>query len=233
MATKPRRYMYLSPTRLDELYADAATRRDRAAERSRGGGIKVLGSGVDVPLDRPEQRHRVNREVERVRRYLEREGRLGTLDDPWEHFYGRMSMVYVPVEHVRPAVVYLVGETEQTVVALGGPLKNMVGRDPESSKSDETALGVLSEKQVAAAIVDAQSKKGIEVPAEARKAQPLSEQWAENVVRTHETFGNYPDAFPRADVELLAWREEFATASSLGGTSKGVLLGRPVFVAYA
>ena len=227
--------MYLSPARLDELYGQSATGWARAGARLRGGGIKVLGTGGDLSLDRPEQRFRLHRELQRVQKHLAKTGQLGTLDHPGEYFHGGMRMRYAAVEHVNPAVLYLVGETERTVVALGGPLKNMVGRDPESSKTGEDAPGVLSEQEVAAAIADAQSGKGIEMPGDASVRQPLSERWAWNVVQTHKQLAYYPDEFPHAEVETLAWTEKFVEPSSLDWMAepKSVLLGRPVFVAYA
>lgn len=228
--------MYVSPARLDELYGQSATRLSRAIARLRGGGINVVGTGADLSLDRAEPRFRLHREVQRVQKHLGKTGRLGTLDCPREYFHGCMSMLYAPVDHVTPAVLYLVGETERTVVALGGPLTNMVGRPPESSKSKEDARMVLSEQDVAAAIRDAQSEKYVEMPGDARDRPPLSERWAWNVVQTHRQLGYYPDRFTRAHVEMLAWCERFTEHSGLDWMAepkKSVLLGRPVFVAYA
>ena len=60
--------------------------------------------------------------------------------------------------------------------------------------------------------------------------------WHVNVVSTYQLFGYYPDRFPKATVETLAWREAFSRATEVPAylsNTKNVLLGRPIFVAYA
>ena len=235
MSARIRKYMYVSLPRVDEAYGQSATRSARAFARWRGGGISVVGTGPTVNLDRSEQRFELQRELQHVREHLNDTGQLGTLDEPQEYFYGRISMFYAAFDNVNPAVLYLVGETERTVVALGGPLMHVVGRNEASAKSREGARMVISEREVTRAVAHAQRERHRNAN-ESPTPPPQTERWELDVVETYTRFGDYPQEIPKTDVEILAWREEFSHASSLADWlphPKNVLLGRPIFVAYA
>lgn len=227
--------MFLSESRLKEAYDASQTLRDRAPawlkslELSVPGVLKATLASPD-----PEHKRRLDKEIRRVCERLKKEGELGTLDEPRKFFYGQYEAYYQAFGMVNPSVLYLVGETDRTVVALGGRLRDMVGRTEDEAKSEEGARLVVSEWDVAGAIADEQRLEDIREPGVETPAPP--HPWHVNVVSTNQRFGYYPDRFPQHTVETLAWREAFSPGSEVPAslpTAKNVLLGRPIFVAYA
>ena len=59
--------------------------------------------------------------------------------------------------------------------------------------------------------------------------------WEADVVESHRRFGHYPDLYRKKEYEILALRDEFTPAEKGPGwmrkPKKGVLLGKPLFVA--
>jgi hypothetical protein len=64
-----------------------------------------------------------------VQRRLEGLGKIGSVDEPREYFFGRLMMHYDAFDMVSPPTMYLVGETDKTIVALGGSLSHVPGRE--------------------------------------------------------------------------------------------------------
>jgi hypothetical protein len=227
-----RRYLFISTPRLDELYGQSTEGRGRLT----GVDATFLGVGGGFQRASPDARAALYREIEHVLLYLKDNQRLGTPDDPLEYFWGRVSMFIVPFDQVRPAVLYLTGRTERTVVALAGPLKHMVGLDPGDAKSTEGARFVHSEQEVAAVVAEAQ--RGDDEQQERcapASPQPDTERWERNIVETYQRLTYYPQNFEEREVEMLAWRDRFSEVRDVAGAladPMSVLLGRPIFIAY-
>jgi hypothetical protein len=227
--------MFLSESRLKEAYDQSQTRMDHAPawlkslEVSLPGVLKATFASPDL-----EQKRRLDKEFRRVCEQLKEDGELGTLDEPRKYLYGRYPAYYQAFGMVNPSVLYLVGETDRTIVALGGRLRDMVGRTEDEAKSEEGARLVVSEWDVAGAIADAQRAEDMREAGLDTPAPP--HPWHVNVLSTYQRFGYYPDRFPKTMVETLAWCEAFVAASEVPAdlpAAKNVLLGRPIFIAYA
>jgi hypothetical protein len=186
------------------------------------------------------------RKLRWVRRQLERSGEIGSIDDPKKYFAGRITMHYDAFDMVSPPVMYLIGETERTIVALGGSLKHVPGR--EDVKPREGAKQILSEVQVARAVRRAQLEGSprLVTPATLHNpahfegnpllrndaefnVHPSDEQWAVDIA---ETLWRWPPGIPPITFETLAERDDFipTPAEIASRTQKNILVGSPIFV---
>jgi hypothetical protein len=184
-----------------------------------------------------------------VQRRLEELGKIGGIDEPQEYFFGRLTMHYDAFDMVSPPTVYLVGETDKTIVALGGSLKHVPGR--EDVKPREGAQQILSEVQFARAVRRAQlmgsprlvSPAQLHDPAQfdgnpllandsKYNARPRDDQWAVDIA---ETLWRWPIGVPPITFETLAEREELTPtpAEIASRTHKNILVGSPVYVTRA
>jgi Family of unknown function (DUF7019) len=236
--SKPlRRFRYLNTYRLDELYGESA----RSGWRKRvklpvvtGFSFKVFMVGAGVTLDWPKDpRVRLHDEIEHIETFLTDRGDVGSFDDPRSYFHGFLAMTFVPFRRASPVTLYMSGETEQTVVALGGKAKYVVDVDDMEAytRSDEGAELVHTEREVARLISD--SRLG-EPDDHAHTAQEgVHDEWERNVVETQQRFSSYPSYFPLTTFEVLAFKEDLAQAVKLAGwldAPKAVLIGKPLWV---
>jgi len=144
-------------------------------------------------------------------------------------------MFVVPFDAIKPPVLFLVGETHASVVALAGPLRYIEGLDPVDAQSRDGATFIRDEPAVVAAIAAAHVKDEESRSTIAAKP-PTARGWELNIVDTHRHATHYPDNFEKQDVATLAWVDRFSDASSLAGVMrqpKNVVLRKPVFIAYA
>jgi hypothetical protein len=226
-----RRYVYISARRLDELVGQITSGEGENTGRS----LQLLGAGASYSKATSDERVVWHTNVAAVEEYLKEERELGGIDAPKKYFSGRLSLVMMPYDDVTPRVLYLTGETEHTVVALGGPLRNTVSLDPDDAKSREGANVMLYEREVAAMINDAQTRaiEDEEEPAEGAKlAEPRPEyrRWEGDVVDVHMKLSQ---RLPKRPMNVLALRDEYSLAEHLDGVlgePRNVLLGKPVFV---
>jgi len=188
------------------------------------------------------------KELARLRDALDQVGELGDLDEPKDYFSGRITMQYGAFDMVNPPVIYLIGETERTIIALGGSLKNYEGRDPDEVKARDNAQVILSEVEVARAVRRAQiggspsrvtgtrlyNRTGLKgsprlVHDKPYNTQPSPDQWAVDIA---ETLWRWSTGNPPKDFEVLAQREEFTPAPPIvrNRTQKNILVGSPVYV---
>lgn len=180
-----------------------------------------------------------------VQRRLEKKGKIGSIDEPKQYFFGRLAMHYdaFPTD---PRTVYFVGETDKTIVALGGSLKHKVSR--EKDQPPESAQQILSEVQLARAVRRAQIEGSprlvtpaqLHDPAQFERnpllandakynTHPAEDQWAVDVA---ESLWRWGIGVPPMTVETLAQREESTPtpAEIASRTHKNILVGSPVYV---
>jgi hypothetical protein len=226
----PRRYVYISVRRLDELVGQVTTGEGAITGRS----LQMLGVGTSYDKATPDQRVVLHENIEAVEEYLKHTGVLGEIDAPKEYFSGRLSMAMIPYDEVRPAVLYLMGETEHTVVALAGPLRNKVGLEAADAISREGANLALAEPEVARLISEAQTRaikdgEETEAGAEFTEARDEYHRWEADVVDVHLKLSY----LRKRPVNVLAFRDEYSRAENLGGVltePRNVLLGKPVYI---
>ena len=238
MEAPARRFLFLGGYRLDELYGQRASWAKRKGREVRALSFSFLTVGAGLQLAEPDARVQLYQEIEYIREYLEESQKLAVLDDQDElsaraYFYGRLPMFSVPFDKVKPATLYMVGETERTFVALGGQLKDVVNRDPEYAAAAEGAPLVKDEPEVVAAVARAMLDDDASA---ARHIEATPRRWEQDVVATHQRFTYYPELFRKKSYEILAYKDEFTRAEELAGLvpdAKNVLLGKPLFVADA
>lgn len=231
MANKVRKYLYVSQPRRVELYEQTATIR----ERIRPPTLRVKAVSAELAFDFPEPRRGLAKELKRIVTHLTKTDQIGPLDDPREYFYGQLRMSIVTVDSVRPAMMYLVGESESTVVALAGPFRHYVGNDQASSESGRNAVTVTNESAVVEAVKvawrpdDSPDDENVE-----SIAPPSVDSWANSVIETNLLLAT-DESVHTADVEFFAWCEGASAASQWRAAppAKNVLLGRPVVIMYA
>jgi hypothetical protein len=116
-------YLYISDIKVDMLLSqiDAGFDRKRATEI--GADLKFVSVKHSVESATAD---RVTR-LERVLRYLDGSGDVGTVDVPGPYFRGRLPMRWGSPAAGRASLVYFGGRTERTIVGLGGASGHVLG----------------------------------------------------------------------------------------------------------
>lgn len=214
-----RYYLYVSDSKIEMMLSqiDPALTRKRTAELSLN--LKVVGGkrATEVPAggDRTAR-------LERVVRYLDEHGDLGSVDEPGQFFWGLLPMRWGPFPtDPTGAVVYFGGNTENTVVGLGGSSRHVVGAPPPSAEYQGTAgshtpamLAALATDPAVKALLDAVD----DTLEKADRAALGAVQQANTTLRG-----------PAHNVEFVAKRLLHGPSPAKENTS--VLLGTPLYVA--
>jgi uncharacterized protein DUF7019 len=229
--TRVRTYVYYSNDKIADLEQQLPVPPwwRRALGRIRGAGVGVPGgpsASVNVGPPNPEP---ILRTMQRVWRYLDSELKLvGTFDDSKEYFYGRLEFYYGIFDSVNPPVFFLVGATNQTIVALGGSKKHVRGHRDQEIRAAENAQNVTMEPDVAKLIHTASAAgSSITMPA----AAPGEDIWASYVAGMYSNWSFWEGR--KAVYEVLARKEAPLSRVSppTVEVSKEVLFGSPIFVA--
>jgi hypothetical protein len=192
-------------------------------------GLTIPPVRFDVSLrERPETRRTIRKRIEKA---LRRQGRLGPVDDPPPHVEGRpryvvgdMTMRWAVHEEIRPQVVWFLGSTPGTLVALGGRARHLTHVYPEELKDTSPSDAQLqhAEKQVVA-----QLARMVEPGVEHDAGFSTRGSWVQDVVAVADYWRS--ELVDR--VSFLAVVEEHCPASESGlDPPSAVLLGSPVFV---
>jgi hypothetical protein len=133
----PANLFYASDAKIDDLY-DRFQPLWLLRLLDQIGGLTIGAFGIVVGGTRNRSQRTRRQKLKRVQRSLARSGEIGGIDEPKSYLFGRIKMHYGAFEMVNPPVMYLIGETERTIVALGGSLKNVQGRDANTIKRVRT-----------------------------------------------------------------------------------------------
>lgn len=119
-------YLYVSDSKVDMLLAqmDPAFTRKRTTEVSLN--LKLFGGKRATETSAGGER---TAKLQRVVRYLEEHGDLGTVDEPGQFFWGLLPMSWGPFP-AEPTLAYFGGSTGRTVVGLGGSGHHILGGGP-------------------------------------------------------------------------------------------------------
>lgn len=219
--------MYVSETKVADLVNDLpATFWSRLSAKV---GLTIPPVKLEVSLrERPETRRAVRKQIERM---LRRQGRLGPLDDPpppveerARYVVGDLTMRWAVHEEIRPQIVWFVGSTARTLVALGGRARHLTHLYPEElqDKSPSDARLQHVEKQVVAQIA-----RLVEPEVEHDDGFSTRGSWMQDVVAV----ADYWTSELVDRVNFLAVVEEHCPAAECGlDPPTAVLLGSPVFV---
>ena len=147
-----RTYVYYSDDKvLEHKQQVPSSRWQRAIERLKDVDeveVTVLGTGAKVGIG-PRASEPVLRTMQEMWVDLADEGRIGTFDEPREYFYGKLVFYYGLFNMVDPPVFFLVGATDQTIIALGGSQKHVRGHRGREIPVADDAQAVVMEPDVA------------------------------------------------------------------------------------
>jgi hypothetical protein len=237
-----RDYLYISDSKVNDWFDQ---RKESSSVRrilSKLGLVttlegSVLGSGVKVGRDTAETT--LMNKLRVMEQGLNEQGVLeidsagkveeqGNLDDVEQmarqkFFRGNLWMHVAPFTDIDPPLVYLTGQTSQTVVMLGGSLVHVRGRGGHQGIASEGMSSLAEPFAVIAARRAALGRSPVE--AEAVPSPVAPDQWAADAIFTLE---HWNTGEPMMGVEVLARREG---SSAPRGAGKRVLVGSPVYVA--
>jgi Family of unknown function (DUF7019) len=179
--------------------------------------------------ERPEKRSAVQARIEQE---LRKQDKLGPVDDPPprtegkdRYVVGDLIMRWAVHEDVRPQIVWFVGSTGHTLVALGGRARHKtdIYADELRYKAPEEAELQHVEKQVVAELA-----RKIEPKVKAKQGFRSTGHWVHDVITVHQ----YWESELTDHVRFLAVVEEYSRPGELGpnNPSTAVLLGSPVYV---
>lgn len=223
-------YIYLSDDKIGELAQQLPppSRWRRFLGRISGAQVTVMGSGggINVAPREPEQIIPV---MQRVWKHLKSEDQVGTFDDPKRYFHGQLEFYYGIFDIVNPPVLFLVGGTERTIVALGGQKKHVRGYRDQKFEAVQNAVSAAMEPEVAMAIFQsfdpssAQDATGTSIPV-------LDDDlWAMDVSYMYENSQIWQGR--KMEFEVLARKEKLTQISASVDSPNWVLIGSPIFVA--
>jgi hypothetical protein len=230
-----RTYIYYSDHKiLEQKRQVPLSRRKRAKERLKDvqeAEVTVLGTGAKVGIG-PRASEPILRTMQEVWVDLADERRIGTFDEPSEYFYGKLVFYYGLFRYIDPPVFFLVGATDQTIVALGGSRKYVRGHRGKEIPAAEDAEEVVMEPDVAALIYKAEAaasdRPSIELPPPA----PDEDIRAVYVAKIFRNWKHSKSA--KMEYEVLARRElESSVSPPTVEAPTNVLVGTPIFVAQA
>jgi hypothetical protein len=225
-----RTYLYYSDDKILQYKQQVpASRWERAIRRVNQIGFTVVGTGPTFTIGPPASEP-ILRTMQEMWIDLADEGRIGTFDEPREYVYGRLDFHYGLYNIVDPPVLFLVGATDRTIVALGGSQKHVRGFRDREIRVAEDAQAVFVEPDVPNLILQAEAlSQG--APAETMTpAAPDEDIRAQDVARLYEDWQSRQ--IRRMEFEVLARTElRSSVHPPIVESTKSVLIGSPVFVA--
>ncbi|MFJ9785079.1 DUF7019 family protein [Amycolatopsis sp. NPDC101161] len=210
-----RYYLYVSDSKVDMLLAqmDPAFTRKRTTEVSLN--LKIFGG--KRASEAPAGGERTAR-LQRVVRYLEDHGDLGTVDEPGQFFWGLMPLRWGPFP-AEPTLAYFGGSAEGTVVGLGGSGNHFLGAAPAAAPAIPRSL-------TPSLLAGLRADPGIGALAETIK-HPDDEHHRTALAAVHRANEAMPG--PEQNLEFVAKRLLHGPSPTTAGTR--VLLGSPLYVA--
>jgi hypothetical protein len=167
--------------------------------------------------------------LNRVCNELERRGSIGTFDAHKSHFYGVLDFYYGYFDEVNPPVLFLVGATKSTIVAVGGSQYHVAGLKNAKIKARKNAETVTIESDVATAIYLSElgSVQATSVP-----YPPDTAGWEVHVAVMYSAFRDRRHR--HRHFEVLVHKEDDKFVGPLPpyvDSRKRVIIGSPIFIA--
>lgn len=124
-------YLYISDSKIDMLLPQI----DPAYTTKRGSEVGVSLSVLSFKKTAEQPGHNRTARLERVLRHLQDHGDIGSIDHPGQFFGGLL-----PVQWGRfpgaASMVFAGGRTDQTMIALGGSGRHLLGAVPNIDQAD-------------------------------------------------------------------------------------------------
>jgi hypothetical protein len=215
-------YVYVSKTKVDMLFAQIPRSFLSGLSAELKFNLGVLSTTLKQDADQETTIAKLTATV----RYLEQNESIGTIDQPDAYFRGQLSMVrdsYLASD-AKDHLVFFGGETDKTIVGLGGFSGNIIGAfRPEYSggMSDIPSMFGHLVGRMARPTLDTYEETEIEDPEEmlARTIEfAASQLWG-----------------PEEEVEFFARRLAFHSSGTHRAHREdmNILLGTPLYVALA
>ena len=221
-------YIYVSDTKVDMLAAQVPRKlRDRIAADLQL-DLKVLAVSLKQA---PGEETRYSK-VALITRYLSDHAEIGTPDLPKAYFAGSLPMRWGELrdapqaEQKGPSAVYFVGETEATVVALGGSMVHVLGT--ATSVEDREMSRSLGPSLLALLRVNAKDEFAYD------EDDDDWDHYERSLQKNASGFLNSPHRrlAPEEPVEFLARRLRYWPSGGQHEGTQAALLGSPIWVAY-
>jgi hypothetical protein len=223
-------YVYVSDSKVDMLY-DQLPRGFLGWLRGVNLSVGPVGGGITGKREAT----RFDR-LRRVVSYLRSRGEVGTLDEPKGYVAGVLSMWWGPYghsQHGNDGVVFFGGETERTILGLGGSMHHIIGNVAGPVIHSHSATPVL----ISALVEELQLP-----PSEWMYEGPLGpeelrqdESWERDVILAVELAERQHQGPPeRLEFVAKVLLSGKARDSSIDDSEKKwVILGSPLYVARA
>jgi hypothetical protein len=178
MTSPSGRILYLSNRKLEEDFARVEL---SLLKRLGGAALRVLGlvtvtlPYAQITVNAPKEERSDLQKLSAVWKDLAKRGEVGTVDEPKAFFHGRLLLRYQTFREINPPILYLTGETERTLLALGGALGH--ARLSVVAKAPEDATVAVFETDVVRTLAQLQ---GVDVPGAVRE-----DQWVTDVAEIY------------------------------------------------
>lgn len=126
-----RYYLYISDSKIDMLLPQI----DPAFQSKRGSEIGVKLSVLSLKRTAEHTVDDRTARLERVVRFLQDHGDLGSVDEPGQFFWGMLPMQWGRFPD-SPSLVFAGGQADRTVIGLGGSGRHLVGSVPEVERQN-------------------------------------------------------------------------------------------------
>jgi hypothetical protein len=222
-----RTYVYYSDKKISELAPGLSLGPKwlRPFRNIRKVEVKGGPAGAAVELAPPSRE--MLRTMREVQQRLQAKGSVGTFAEPKRFFHGVLDFYYGIFNNVSPPVFFLVGETDRTIVALGGSADHTVGHRTRQVDAVANAKNVTMEPDVAKEIYTDPDIEALEVstPEAARNL------WATHVAAMSKNWRFWNGNM--MEFEVLAVKHKFIQGYSAPPleSPRDILIGSPIFVA--
>ena len=229
MGDSQRTYIYYSDDKIRDYQQQVTPSKWKSAlRRLEQLEAKVLGSGGTLKFGPPAS-DPILRSMQTMFSDLANQGLVGTFDEPRRYFHGTLEFHYGFFNLVNPPVIFLVGATDRTLVALGGSQKHVRGfRDRKEIPVADGARAVVMEPDVATLIYASEASP----PGLPPEEPPLAR--GEDIRARHVAgmYKNWKSRGEKMEFEVLARKELVSPVSAPYTESPmNVLIGSPVFIA--
>jgi len=132
-------YVYISDAKVDMLLPQVPHDVKKKVAMEFGIDLKVLTAKRITEVESEE--NRISR-LETVVKFIQESGNVGTVDKPAQYIEGTLPMRWGPYDtlgNAKPSFAYFGGETDKTVLGLGGSLHHVMGNVGTSDPSYPSA----------------------------------------------------------------------------------------------
>lgn len=223
MDSKMKYYVYVSDAKVDMLYSQIGKSLLKKIAMELSIDLKPLGAGLGATIKQKQSEETRYSKLRLVVEYVEKHLNVGWVDAPGTYFKGSLPLSWgsihsleVAMGESQPYAVYFGGSTDRTIFGMVGSAHHMIGVRSDAPKSDIILLYTPNDM----------------LNALANEVQPQSKQsklYTYLILKANEQMGE-----PSQQMEFLAKTFLYKKEPEFPQRgSRFVLLGSPIFVAFA